>query len=169
MDKQTGFDNIGYIKTKRVERSTILNHFDSLKSKLRKEMNLIDLSSHFTIVDTSSKYLLEAKHALGQILTELGDNSPYVKDEDRKSREDIVPTAEQSTQFFSEEQIDSYNVVELISHLRLHISLQMRSFEKTLGGIKCVSREEAIWRTQHYVSMNKSKHWLGELLALLKP
>lgn len=120
--------------------------------------------------------LILAKAWLGKVLGELGETTPYANDGNRKSVEDIEPTADKNTMIeintnkpvLEEFGWKSKSYIEKVDWLRQEIQLIVNIVKDIYISNYQVSREFNIARTNSYNHLCEARFWLGFELQRIK-
>lgn len=138
----------------------------------------IDISEYYQSNEIKKCYdsLILAKAWLGKILGELGESTPYTNDGNRKTVEDIEPTADKNTMIevntnkpvLEEYGWKSKSYIEKIDWLRQEIQLIVNIVKDIYISNYQVSREFNIARTNSYNHLCEARFWLGFELQRIK-
>lgn len=107
--------------------------------------------------------LILAKAWLGKVLGELGEATPYTNDGNRKTVEDIEPTADKGHVMV----FGDFNHIEKVDWLRQEIQYTTHLVTQTIHTGN-QSREFAIARTNSYNHLCEARFWLGFELQRIK-
>ena len=103
--------------------------------------------------------LLLAKAWLGKVLGELGENTPYANDGNRKTVEDIEPTADVQVWTYFNDGFKDKSHIEKVDWLRQEIQAIIDlETNDTLILFDLVSRSYFIWAFKH---LCEARFWLG--------
>jgi hypothetical protein len=110
--------------------------------------------------------LILAKAWLGKVLQELGEYNPYANDGQRKTVEDIEPTAdhvkilEEEKKYIADRPWDQMLHIEKVDWLREEIVKAISVNEHLFLGVS-FTRLIAIARTNTYNHLSEARFWLG--------
>lgn len=153
----------------------MVEQIKNLRIKIDSLAQLTIMSNTFEIggtreMEESKTSLLLAKAWLGKLLEELKVESPYKNDGNRKTIEDIEPTADKSNGsrdlFKNVIDFTTANHIVKVDWLRQGIKVVTNEV-KELNTVN-QSREFAIARTNGYTHLCEARFWLGFELERMK-
>lgn len=147
-------------------------------AQLTKELNPAEKVYWSRQIDNAQDSLLLSKAWLGKVLEELGEETPYKNDGNRKTVEDIEPTADVN------QDIHGYNLevvhfedkshIERVDWLRQEIQELIKECDLTIGEIDTsklgISSSDFIIQCDRFVLQHlaEARFWLGFELERIK-